>query len=101
MKNYRQRGFSINPFVGLVWLLTMNSQSDTLEEIHATLTSLRQEVTSRRKFPKELSSNICISSCCFDREHLLTEVPFFLWRARTPKLLILNFFWLIFGELAW
>lgn len=36
----------------------MNPQSDILEEIHATLTSLRQEVTGRRKFPKELWNSI-------------------------------------------
>jgi DNA-binding transcriptional regulator YdaS (Cro superfamily) len=36
----------------------MNHQLNTLEEIHATLTSLRQQVTGRRKFPKELWSTI-------------------------------------------
>jgi hypothetical protein len=36
----------------------MNPQSDTLEDVHATLTSLRQEVTGRRKFPKELWNSI-------------------------------------------
>ena len=36
----------------------MKSQSDSLEEIHASLTSLRQEVTGRRKFPKELWNSI-------------------------------------------
>ena len=36
----------------------MKPQSDSLEEIHATLTSLRQEVTGRRKFPKELWNSI-------------------------------------------
>jgi transposase-like protein len=36
----------------------MNPQSDTIEEIHATLTRLRKDVTGRRKFPKELWNSI-------------------------------------------